>query len=168
MQLDKITVYLLLGSNLGDREKYLFDALKLIDQRAGKVMQTSSLYETAAWGKTDQPSFLNVAAKIETKLNPIQLLETCLNIEADLGRMRYEKWGPRLIDIDIILYGDEIVENGNQLQIPHREMQNRRFVLLPLTEIAAPVIHPVLNLTISELLANLEDDSSVLIKNEFK
>lgn len=162
MQLDKDTAYLLLGSNLGNREKCLTDALGLLAERVGEVLLTSSVYETAAWGKTDQPNFLNIAVKIETVLNPLQLLETVLTIEADLGRVRYEKWGSRLIDIDIILYGEEVIALGDQLQIPHPEMQNRKFVLLPMAEIAPNFIHPVLKRSISELLVNLDDNLEVL------
>lgn len=158
---DKKTTYLLLGSNLGDREKRIADALDLLNERVGKVVQVSSIYETAAWGKTDQPGFLNLAVEVDTALYPTQLLETVLKIEADLGRVRHEKWGARLIDIDIILYGEEVVDQ-DYLQIPHPEMQNRKFVLLPLSEIAPKAVHPVLGRTIAELLVSLEDNLSVL------
>nr|MBP8067848.1 2-amino-4-hydroxy-6-hydroxymethyldihydropteridine diphosphokinase [Pedobacter sp.] len=100
--------------------------------------------------------------EIKTVLDPPQLLETVLQIEADLGRIRYEKWGSRAIDIDIILYEDEIVDIAEKLQIPHPEMQNRRFVLLPLTEIAPMVIHPILKQNISQLLEDLADNLTVL------
>lgn len=161
MQSDKNTAYLLLGSNLGNREKLLVDALILIGERVGDIMLSSSIYETEAWGKTDQAGFLNVAVAVNTMLYPLQLLETVLKIESDLGRVRDEKWGPRLIDIDIILYGDEIVEQDD-LQIPHSQMQFRRFVLLPLAEIAPNLIHPILKQSISVLLDNLSDQSLVL------
>ncbi|MEJ5996347.1 2-amino-4-hydroxy-6-hydroxymethyldihydropteridine diphosphokinase [Pedobacter sp. Du54] len=161
MQSDKHTAYLLLGSNLGKREKCIADAVDLLAERVGEIVKISSIYETAAWGKTDQPSFLNIAIEIETVLNPFQLLEMALKIEADLGRIRYEKWGSRLIDIDIILYGDRIIE-AEKLKIPHPEMQHRKFVLLPLAEIAPTLIHPVLKQSISELLLNLDDNLAVL------
>src|SRR5215217_4509415 len=106
---DKNTAHLLLGSNLGNREKMIDDAVSLIAKRVGEIQLISSTYETAAWGKTDQPSFLNIAVAVETDLNPLQLLETVLKIESDLGRIRHEKWGARMIDIDIIFYADEIV-----------------------------------------------------------
>ncbi|SFH46688.1 2-amino-4-hydroxy-6-hydroxymethyldihydropteridine diphosphokinase [Pedobacter insulae] len=159
---DKNTVHLLLGSNLGNRQKIIDEALTLLGQRVGEIQLTSSIYETAAWGKVDQPSFLNVAVAIQTELTPLQLLEAVLKIEVELGRVRHEKWGARMIDIDIILYGDEVVNLRHTLQIPHPEMHNRRFVLLPMMEIAPDRVHPVLQQNISELLANLTDDLSVL------
>lgn len=161
MQSDLKTTYLLLGSNLGDREKYIADALTLLAANVGRILQTSSIYETAAWGKTDQPSFLNLAVEMETALNPTQLLETVLKVEADLGRVRHERWGSRRIDIDIILYGDQVVNLVGQLCIPHPEMHNRRFVLLPLSEIAPDAMHPVLNQKVSQLLINLSDSLTV-------
>lgn len=161
---DKKSAYLLLGSNLGDREKLMADAIALLEARVGKIAQISGLYETAAWGKTNQPSFINVAVKVETVLDPFQLLEAVLKIETDLGRVRYEKWGSRLIDIDIILYENEVIKEKERLQIPHPEMQHRKFVLLPLAEIASTLVHPVLGKSISSLLDTLEDDLSVMKK----
>ena len=162
MQSDKNTVYLLLGSNLDNREKFIADALNLLAERVGEILQISGTYETDAWGKTDQPGFLNVAVEILTVLNAPQLLETVLKIEANLGRVRLEKWGSRLIDIDIILYGNEVINLVDQLQIPHPEMQNRKFVLIPMAEIAPNVIHPILGQNISELLVMLDDNLNVL------
>ncbi len=159
---DKNTAHLLLGSNLGNREKFIEDALSLIAQRVGEIQLTSSIYETAAWGKTDQPSFLNVAVAVVTTLNPLQLLETVLEIESDLGRVRHEKWGARLIDIDIIFYGNEIINVDQKLQIPHPEMHKRKFVLLPIAEIAQYYVHPILGQNMSELLLNLTDELTVL------
>ncbi len=161
MQLDKQKAYLLLGSNLGDREAYLKNALKMIADEVGEVKATSAIYETAAWGKTDQPGFLNLAVEVETMLPPMALLTRVLEIEHALGRIREEKWGARLIDIDIILYGSEIVSIDHQLQIPHPEMQNRKFVMEPLVEIAANLIHPVFNKSLKEILINLTDTLSV-------
>ncbi|WP_316765439.1 2-amino-4-hydroxy-6-hydroxymethyldihydropteridine diphosphokinase [Pedobacter frigiditerrae] len=161
MQLEKQKTYLLLGSNLGDRESYLNNALKLIAEEVGEIKSKSSIYETAAWGKTDQPGFLNLAVEIETSLTPLALLKTVLKIEESLGRVREERWGARLIDIDIILYGSEIISITDELQIPHPEMENRKFVMEPLAEIAPDLIHPLLHKSVSEILTSLKDTLSV-------
>lgn len=164
MQLDIQRAYLLLGSNLGNREQYLEDALNLITKKIGDIAVKSAVYETAAWGKTDQPSFLNLAIAVDTTLNPEELLKEVLNIELLLGRTREEKWGARFIDIDIILYGNEVIDLGQKLQIPHPEMQNRKFVMQPLVEIAPNIIHPLLNKRMTEILSTLVDTLSVLKK----
>lgn len=161
MPLDLKKTYLLLGSNLGNREQCLENALCLINERIGVVFATSSIYETAAWGKTDQPGFLNLAVGVHTTLTPLALLDTVLAIEETLGRVRHERWGARLIDIDVILYNDEAINEGEKLQVPHPEMQNRKFVLQPLAEIAPNLIHPILHQTITEMLANLNDSLAV-------
>lgn len=161
MRLDSENVYLLLGSNLGNRKTLIKSAISQIDERIGKVFTTSSFYETAAWGKEDQPGFLNVAIGIRTLLTPAEVLERVLQIELDLGRVRYEKWGSRLIDIDIILFGAHIVDEGTRLQIPHPEMQHRKFVLVPMAEIASDSVHPVFGLTVSEILERLSDNLTV-------
>ena len=161
MHIDKVKTYLLLGSNLGDRELYLENALKLIQEKVGNIFVRSAIYETAAWGKTDQPGFLNLAVGVETLLTPTALLEAVLSIEKLLGRIRHEKWGSRLIDIDIILYGDQVIKIGDELQVPHVEMQHRKFVMQPLAEIAPDVIHPILGQSVSEILESLTDSLSV-------
>lgn len=161
MQLDSKNVYLLLGSNLGDREKLLMDAIVQIENDIGDVFSRSSLYETAAWGKADQPPFLNIAIGLSTVLGPMDVLQKVLKIEENLGRIRKEKWGARLIDIDLILFGDLIVDSGTTLQIPHPHMQDRKFVLMPLAEIAADVIHPVFHKSVSEILGILDDNLTV-------
>lgn len=148
--------WLLTGSNMGERENYLAAARLEIALQCGIVHKISSIYETAAWGKTDQPAFLNQAIGLETTLNARQLMRRILKIEKQLGRVREEKYGPRLIDIDILLYGDEI-HNYELLKLPHPELPNRRFALLPLTEIAGEIIHPVLQLSIAELLDRCPD-----------
>ncbi|MCY1514327.1 2-amino-4-hydroxy-6-hydroxymethyldihydropteridine pyrophosphokinase [compost metagenome] len=161
MQLDRQRAYLLLGSNLGNREEYIERSLKLIAERIGEVVLKSSSYETAAWGKTDQPNFLNLAIAVDTQLSAEELLTAVLAIEHFLGRVRIEKWAARLIDIDIILYGNEVIDLGSRLQIPHREMQYRKFVMLPLVEIAPNLIHPILGKSMTEILSTLEDTLSV-------
>ncbi|MBS1574085.1 MAG: 2-amino-4-hydroxy-6-hydroxymethyldihydropteridine diphosphokinase [Bacteroidetes bacterium] len=152
--------YLLTGGNLGDRVKNLNDAEQVLNRQCGTVIKKSSLYETAAWGNTNQPAFLNQAIAIETKLDAEQLIHRILKIEKNMGRIRKEKYGPRLIDIDILLFNNDTVDLPF-LKIPHPEMQNRRFVLIPLAEIAAEIIHPVLHKSISKLLTECKDESEV-------
>lgn len=161
MQLDNKKVYLLLGSNLGDRKQLISDAIKQIEARIGRVVEQSALYETAAWGKEDQPGFLNVAIGVATVLSPMAVLEKALSIELDLGRVRHEHWGSRLIDIDLILFDDLVVDEGTVLQIPHPQMQYRKFVLEPLAALVPNYKHPLLQKTIQELLESLNDNLAV-------
>ena len=158
MALEQTTAYLLLGGNLGDRKKNLEDAIVHLNNEVGEILSKSSVYETAAWGKTDQPTFLNQAIGISTNLTALQVLKKALSIEQKLGRIRKDKWGERLIDIDLILYGNEVINIEDKLQIPHPQMQNRKFVMLPLKEIAADVMHPVLQKTIFEIATNISDN----------
>lgn len=148
--------YLLIGGNIGNRMANLQAATVAIAQNCGAVKGFSNIFETAAWGLQQQPHFLNQALKIETSLTPKDLLHCLLHIEKSLGRERDEKWGPRLIDIDILFYNDAVI-NEEGLTIPHPQMQNRRFVLQPLAEIAGPMVHPVLQKTITQLLAQCPD-----------
>lgn len=159
--LEYSTAYLLLGGNLGDREGNLEKAIELLDQKTGRVISVSSLYETAAWGKTDQPAFLNQAVALQTNLSALEVLEHALNIEQELGRIRKDKWGERLIDIDLILFGDEVINIPDKLQVPHPHMQNRKFVMEPLAEIAPDVVHPVLGETILTISKNMVDPLEV-------
>ena len=145
------TAYLLIGGNLGDRAAYLEEAVNQISARCGRVTSTSSLYETAAWGNTNQPAFYNQAISVETILEPETLLDRLLAIEIEMGRVRTEKYGPRTIDLDILMMDDRILDTPT-LTIPHPQLQNRRFALLPLVEIAPELNHPVLDKTIHELL----------------
>lgn len=152
--------YLLIGGNLGEREENLALARELIGRHCGSIEKASALYETAAWGKTDQPLFLNQALEVFTTLNARQLLRRILKVEKMMGRTREEKYGPRLIDIDVLLFNDE-KHNYHFLKLPHPEMQHRRFALIPLAEIAPGIIHPVLKKTIGELLDDCSDPLSV-------
>ncbi|MBL7713725.1 MAG: 2-amino-4-hydroxy-6-hydroxymethyldihydropteridine diphosphokinase, partial [Chitinophagaceae bacterium] len=120
------TAYLLLGSNQGDRQAILQQALVLLEGPAGHIVQRSGIYETAAWGNTDQPSFLNQAVQLQTRLAPEALLSATQAIEHRLGRLRIEKWGQRTLDIDILFY-DDLQMDTPQLRIPHPELGNRRF-----------------------------------------
>lgn len=152
-----IDVYLLLGSNLGDRKFFLSEAAGSIADKVGKVIKSSSIYETASWGKQDAPDYLNQVLLINTRLAPEVVLEVILSIEKDLGRERKEKYGSRTIDIDILFYGNHIID-GIDLKIPHPELHHRRFTLAPLAEIAADLMHPVLKKTIMELKTELKDN----------
>ncbi|MGZ1849817.1 2-amino-4-hydroxy-6-hydroxymethyldihydropteridine diphosphokinase [Staphylococcus argenteus] len=157
-----IQAYLGLGSNIGDRENQLNEAIKMLNEYDGiDVLKVSSIYETAPVGYTEQPNFLNLCIGIETTLSVSELLERCLDVEARLHRVRKERWGPRTIDIDILLYGNEITELPN-LSVPHPRMNERAFVLIPLNDIAEDVIEPRSNLKIKDLVPN--DESVVLYK----
>lgn len=152
--------YLLTGGNMGKSEETLAQARALLQVQCGTIIAASSLYETAAWGNTDQPAFLNQALALQTELNARQLIRRILKIEKSMGRVRKEKYGPRIIDIDILLFNQE-KHNYHFLKLPHPEMQNRRFALLPLSEIAASVVHPVFNKTIATLLEECKDSLPV-------
>jgi 2-amino-4-hydroxy-6-hydroxymethyldihydropteridine diphosphokinase len=152
--------YLLIGGNLGNRENNFTIARGYIEQYCGPVIRSSSLYETAAWGKPDQPSFLNQALEIETELHAEHLMTHVLEIEKFMGRERKEKYGPRVIDIDILLFNNEKYDLPF-LKIPHPEMQNRRFALTPLAEIAGDIQHPGLKKSIGQLLKECPDKLEV-------
>jgi 2-amino-4-hydroxy-6-hydroxymethyldihydropteridine diphosphokinase len=152
--------YLLTGGNLGDRQGYLGEAAKLLHGQFGEISRRSSFYETSAWGKTDQPAFLNQALELQTDLNARQLIRKILKTEKSIGRVRKEKYGPRIIDIDILLFNEDIYDLPF-LKVPHPELQNRRFALMPLEEIAGTIVHPVLHKTISQLLIECPDPLEV-------
>jgi len=143
--------YLGLGSNVGDREEYVEQAIFLMEKNPHiEVIKRSTNYETEAEGGGSQPPYINAAVLVKTTLSPHKLLDVCQEIEATLGREREIEWGPRTIDIDILLYGDEIISD-EKLQVPHPLMHERLFVLKPMREIASSVIHPVLEKTMDAL-----------------
>jgi len=155
-------VYIQLGSNLGDREGYLKQSQTMLIDEIGLIIKKSSIYESSPWGVENQGSFLNQVLLLETDVKPFDLLDIILNIEKEMGRVRIEKWGERIIDIDILFYNDEIIETNN-LCIPHPYISKRRFVLSPLDEIAKNYIHPILHKTINKLLLECLDEEKVSI-----
>jgi 2-amino-4-hydroxy-6-hydroxymethyldihydropteridine diphosphokinase len=158
------TAYLLIGGNMGNRSDYLRQARDLVGERCGQILQSSALYETAAWGVIDQPAFYNQAVTISTSLDPETLMRELLQIEESMGRKRVVKMGPRIIDLDILLVDDHIISTG-LLTLPHPSLPQRRFALLPLAEIAPELVHPVLHKTISQLLAECRDELDVQKKS---
>jgi 2-amino-4-hydroxy-6-hydroxymethyldihydropteridine diphosphokinase len=152
--------YLLTGGNEGNRKVNLSDAIKFIQIDAGVILRQSALYETVAWGVNRQQDFLNQALLVETGLGAPDLLNVLLGIEKKMGRIRLEKYGPRLIDIDIIFFNNDIIKTDG-LTIPHPHLQDRRFVLEPMNEIAPGYVHPVFHKTVESLLAECPDRSGV-------
>ncbi len=151
--------YLGLGSNLGDKEANCRKAIALL-AKSGRIVRASSLYCTKPMGYAAQDDFINVVVELETGLLPEELLKQCRAIEEELGRMRTVHWGPRTIDVDILLYGLVMIETP-ELTIPHPLLHTRRFVLVPICEIAPQVFHPKLQKTASDLLLNLHDHQRV-------
>jgi len=150
-------VYLLLGSNLGDRRLFLQQAIQYIQKEIAPIVKFSSVYETQSWGKTGLPDYLNQVIMLQTTMPAQTILQKILAIEITLGRRREEKWGSRTVDIDILFYGDHII-NEPGLQVPHPELHNRRFTLEPLNEISPEFKHSVFKKTTSELINALNDD----------
>ncbi|MBL7703345.1 MAG: 2-amino-4-hydroxy-6-hydroxymethyldihydropteridine diphosphokinase [Ferruginibacter sp.] len=153
-------MYLLLGSNQGNSKIQLTKATRQIEKQIGGIIRQSSLYSTAAWGSINQPDFLNQVIIVETKLSAQQTMQTILKIEEEMGRIRTVKNAPRIIDIDILYYNKEII-NQPELTVPHPQIQNRRFVLVPLNQLSPNLIHPVLNKTTHQLLINCPDKLNV-------
>ena len=155
-------VYLSLGSNMGNRLDNIQNAESLIGVALGKIISKSAYYETAPWGNLDQAAFINAVLLIETSDTPSEILIKTKEIERTLGKKKIEHWGPRAIDIDILLYSNWIV-NKQGLVIPHPHIQNRNFVLKPLLDIEKNIMHPKLNKTIEELYLESPDQSEVTV-----
>lgn len=152
-------VYISIGSNLGNKENNCLRAIELLEKRGIIVKKRSSIRETEPWGLKDQPPFLNMAIEIETSLKPEELLVLLKDVETEVGRETTYRWGPRIIDLDILLF-NSIILNTDDLTIPHPYMHERDFVLRPLNEIAPGVKHPLLKLSVSELCKKFESKSS--------
>jgi len=156
-----INVFLSLGSNMGNRAANLAAAFELIQKEIGKVAKKSHLYETEPWGNKDQDTFYNQVLMVNTTLDPRDLLVAITKVERAMGRERREKWGPRVIDIDILFYGKRVIRDKG-LEIPHPELHKRGFILAPLLEIAADYVHPIFDKQIDELYMECEDPSDVI------
>lgn len=154
------STYLLLGSNMGNSQEQLQRAVQFISKEIGQVTRESALYKTAAWGNTNQPDFLNQVIIVNTSLDALKTLEQILSIEKKMGRIRTIKNAPRIIDIDILFFNNEVIAE-QQLKVPHPEIPNRRFVLVPLDELSPNLTHPSLNKTIHQLLLECNDPLDV-------
>ena len=154
--------YLLMGGNVGDTLSSLQHAIDILATDYGTILQKSRIYRTAPWGKINQQVFLNQAVLLETALTADALLTGLLHTEETMGRKRVEKYGPRIIDIDILLYNNSVIKSPG-LTVPHPQLQYRRFALAPLNEIASSIVHPVLNKTIQQLLQDCPDDLPVSV-----
>jgi 2-amino-4-hydroxy-6-hydroxymethyldihydropteridine pyrophosphokinase len=146
--------YVALGSNLGNKKENLLQAIELLKNHGVNILAVSSFLVTKPYGVKDQPDFLNGAIKLEYDKSPEELLEVLLAVEQEMGRVRLRHWGERIIDLDLLLFGQEVIETKN-LVVPHKDMENREFVLAPLAEIAPQVVLPNRNETIEKLLTNL-------------
>jgi len=153
-------IFLGLGTNVAPKEAYLSEVKIAIEEEVGPIVRASSLYETAAWGKTDQSDFMNQVIEIRSQLSPIELLDTVLAIEKKMGRVRVEKWAERIIDIDLLFYGQEMIQ-APRLIVPHPFISVRNFVLAPLVEIAPDFIHPLAQQSISVLYQACPDQLGV-------
>ncbi|MYC31960.1 MAG: 2-amino-4-hydroxy-6-hydroxymethyldihydropteridine diphosphokinase [Chloroflexi bacterium] len=161
---ESVVTYLGLGGNLADRLAALTEALALLDSTPGmRILSCSSVYETEPWGVVDQPAFLNLAAGFETTLSPSELLAVCKQVESQVGRTESYRWGPRLIDVDILLYGDAVVSSTQpDLQIPHARLAERAFALVPLAEIAPDAVVPRLGKQVLQMLSKVDGNEGIV------
>jgi 2-amino-4-hydroxy-6-hydroxymethyldihydropteridine diphosphokinase len=155
-------VFLSLGGNLGNTQEIFKACYPLIENKVGAILKQSSLYQTAAWGLQDQADFINQVILVETDIFPEAILVAIQAIEKDFGRERKVTWGPRTLDLDILFVDQQNIQTAN-LQVPHPHIQNRKFILIPMHEIAADYVHPGLKKTIAELLRESKDESAVNI-----
>lgn len=153
-------IYMIIGGNLGNRIENIRTAKQWIEKQIGVIKLHSKIYETEAWGKTDQATFLNQVLFVESDLDADAVLHECLSIEKKMGRVRFEKWKERIIDIDILFFNDDIIKKEN-LIVPHPFIAERKFTLVPLFEIAPDKVHPILKKTISQLLSECKDSLNV-------
>jgi 2-amino-4-hydroxy-6-hydroxymethyldihydropteridine diphosphokinase len=144
-------IFLGLGTNLGDKSNNLSRAIDLINSQVGPLVQQSSVYQSEPWGLEDQAMFLNQVIEVDSTLSPLEILKNILAIEQQMGRQRLQKWGTRLIDIDLLFYGNQQVESVD-LVVPHPFLQDRNFVLIPMVEIASDFVHPILQKSMTQLL----------------
>ena len=154
------SAYLLIGGNLGNRIENLTKAISAIEKDIGKIIKVSAIYQTASWGITEQPDFLNQVLLVTTKFSAAETMQIILSVENKMGRIRTLKNASRIIDIDILFFNDEIISQPN-LTIPHPEIQNRKFALIPLNEIAPQLLHPVFKQSIQNLLSTSKDKLEV-------
>lgn len=165
--MNQYPVFLLLGANLGDREATLSKAITLISERIAPVISASSLYETAPWGVEEQPAYLNQVISLTTEKEAKRVLQAVLAIEKELGRERRLRWGARVIDIDVLFYGNKIL-TSEELEVPHPRLHQRKFTLVPLAEIAPEFVHPLFKKTIQQLLNECTDEGIVSLFKRFK